>query len=229
MRLMGPVLGLALLVLSACSGGDGDQPDTAQLDERLAAAQATLDDAERLDFSLTTKGKLPNGVTGLLSAEGFGNRTPAFEGDITVSAGGAAIDAELVSVDGTVHAKPGFSPTFLVIDPASYGAPDPALLIGQPGQGLLSILTATETTDSEQSRDGKDVLTTIKGTIPGDVIADLLPTADPDGEFEVAYRLDDDDVLRDATVTGPFYEGSPDVTYVISASGSDEPAEITAP
>lgn len=227
-RLIAPVLGLALLVLSACTGGD-DQPDVGQLEERLASAQAMLDDAERLDFSLTTKGRLPAGVSGLESAEGFGNRTPAFQGDITVSAGGAAIDAELVSVDGTVYAKLGFSPSFFAIDPAQYGAPDPAQLIGTPGEGLLSILSATDVTDSEQSRDGRDVLTTIRGTVPGDVIANLLPSADPDGEFVVTYRLDDDDVLRDATITGPIYEGADDVTYVVTATPSDEPTDITAP
>lgn len=215
--------------LAAC-GSSGDDSETNDPQARLATAQSALDDAERLDFTLTIKGDLPNGVSGLESADGFGNRTPAFEGDVTVSTGGASVDAEIVALAGTVWAKLSFSPVFMTIDPADYGAPDPAVLIGPHGGGLVSLLSATTVTGTSSSRDGRDVLTSIEGTVAGSDIVELLPASDPDATFKVTYRLTDDDELRDLTVTGPFYGGSDrDVTYVVTIEASDEPADISAP
>ena len=78
-------------------------------------------------------------------------------------------------------------------------APDPASLLGAKGDGLPVILTKTDDlAEKGKSRDGKTVLTTITGTIPGEVIRAFLPTADAAGTFKVAYRLTDDDILTDA-------------------------------
>lgn len=195
---------------------------------RLAAAQETIDAAERIDVTLTTE-KLPSGVTGLLSAEGFGNRTPAFSGQVTVVTGGASLDADVVAVDGQVYAKTSFAPVFLSIDPKTLGAPDPADLIGTSGEGLSSVLTATKPTGSDRTREGSDVLTTISGTIPGSTVANLLTTASDTGTFKVTYTLEDDDVLRSAKITGPFYRGKANVTYVLTLKASDEPADISKP
>ncbi|WP_040320154.1 LppX_LprAFG lipoprotein [Aeromicrobium marinum] len=222
---------LAALVVTACSGGGDTEEsgvDTSGLAERLAAAQQVLDDAERLDVSISTDA-LPTGVTGLKSAKGFGNHSPAFEGDVTVVTGGASLDAEVVATGGEVFAKTGFSPVFLSIDPETLGAPDPANLVGTAGGGLASVLTEVTITGTDRSRDGEDVLTSISGTLSGEVIARFLPSADPDGTFDVTFRLSDDDELRDATISGPFYPGAGDVTYTITLQASDEPADITAP
>ena len=227
---------LLLVLTAACSGGSdgGGDDDTAALQARLATAQQAVFDAPALDISLATTA-LPPGVNGLLSASGRGYQGPtvddaAFSGEVVVSAAGTSLEAEVVAVDGTVYAKTGLTPTFLTLDPATLGAPDPAVLLGADGMGLATILTETrDLADGGDSRDGRDVLTTISGTLPGSVIAEFLPTADPDGSFPVSYRLAADDTLVDAEITGPFYPGGADVTYTVQLTPTDDDSEITEP
>lgn len=218
-------LGGALL-LGGCTG---DDDGSAPAGERLDAAASALEDAESLAISLSTP-ELPSGAKGLLSAKGVGDHSPAFEGEVTVVAGGASIGADVIAVDGKVYAKTGFAPVWAPLDPASLGAPDPAALVGKDSDsGLGSLLGATEDVETgDQSRDGKDVLTEITGTIPGRRIRDLIPSADEAADFDVTYRLTDDDALHDAILTGPFY-GDADVTYTLTLDPRDEPADITAP
>lgn len=231
MRLNLVLVALLTLLLTACTGGGGDEEETtdpAVLAERLSSARETIDTAESLEIALVTR-ELPQGVSGLLSAKGQGNSSPAFEGDVTVVTGGASLDAEVVAVDGTVFAKTGFSPVFLSIDPDTLGAPDPAALLDAEN-GVSTILEQTdELAEDGQSRDGQDVLTTITGTIPGDVIRSIIPSADAAAAFDVQYRLTDDDELRDATIRGPFYPGGRDVTYTLTLTTLDQAVEIEEP
>jgi lipoprotein LprG len=220
-----------LLALGACSGDDGGSEgsgdDGADLQDRLGAAKTLIDEAESVDFEISTD-SLPSGVKGLLEAEGTGTSAPAFDGTARVVVG-SAVDAEVVSVDGTVHAKVGFTPMFVELDPASIGAPDPAIFFDTE-EGVSSLLVATEDLEAgEQERDGEDVLTTVTGTLPGELLKAMLPTADEAGDFDVTYRLTDDDVLRSATISGPFYSGADDVTYDLTIEPSDEAVDITAP
>lgn len=230
-----PVLLAAGVLLAACSGSsdssdetNGNDGDSAKLTSRLAEAKKTLDSAETIQISLATK-TLPDGITGLLSATGEGNHSPAFEGKVTVITGGSSLAADVIAVDGKVFAKTGFAPNFLTIDPASLKAPDPASLMSAD-DGISQILVKTENvTDGGQSRDGKDVLTTVKGTLPGDVVATIIPSAAKDQTFKVVYRLDDQDQLRDATLTGKFYPDGGNVTYTVGLATSDSPVTIKAP
>lgn len=227
-----PALLAAALVLTGCTGGsdssDSTGGDTQQLEQRLAAAKTALDDAETIDISLATK-SLPDGITGLLSAKGQGNHSPAFTGKVTVITGGASIGADVIAVDGKVYAKTGFTPDFATIDPKDLKAPDPAALLSTD-DGISQILVkTTKLSDGGQSRDGKDVLTTVKGTLPGDVVATIIPSAAADQTFAVTYRLDDDDTLRDATLSGQFYPEGGKVTYTVTLKTSDTPVTVTKP
>ncbi|MGH3423505.1 MAG: LppX_LprAFG lipoprotein [Nocardioidaceae bacterium] len=228
LRLLAAALALPL-VLAGCSGGDDApeaKPDT--LKPRLETARKTLDGATSLSFRLSTS-KLPSGVTGLLEAQGKGNHQPAFDGKVKISTGGTTLDADVVAVGGTVYAKLGFSPSFVPIDPKSVGAPDPASLMATE-DGVSSLLTSTERLQQgDRSRDGADVLTSIEGVLPGDVVQRLIPSADSTARFDATYRLTDDDVLRDATIEGPFYPGGDNVSYTIEVTASDENVDITAP
>ncbi len=227
--LLPAALVLAVL-LAGCTGGgdDGGSTDTAAVQQRLDAAKKTIDDAETVDVSLTTS-SVPDGVSGLLSAKGKGNHSPAFEGDVKVSSGGATLTAKVIAVDGTVYANTGLTPGYLTINPASLKAPDPAGLL-DPDSGLTSILASTDDLSTgDQSRDGRDVLTSVTGTLPGSVVADIIPSASRQGTFTVTYRLTDDDELRDAKMTGPFYGEGSKVTYTVRLATSDEPVTITAP
>lgn len=219
---------LPVVLLTGCSGSeDAVDPDTAA--SRLDTAAAALGEAERLDFSIAVDGTLPTGVQGLESAKGFGNRTPAFQGDVTIAAAGTSLSAEVVAVDGQLWAKLGFSPDFFTIDPAAYGAPDPATLIGLPGEGVVSLLSDVAVSGTSQERDGETVLTAITGTVPGELVAALIPSADRDTDVDVVVRLTDDDEVHDLTLTGVFYPDSDEVTYVVTVAASDESSTIEAP
>lgn len=221
-------LALAGVLLGGCAGDDpgGAGEDPAG---RLEQARAVLDEADSLQVRLATD-SLPDDTQGLVEADGVGTHAPAFEGTVTVRAGALGeVDADVVSLDGDVLAKIGFAPAYAPIDPADYGAPDPARLV-DPDDGVSSWLTATDGLDQgEQSRDGEQVLTTLSGTLPGEVVQELIPSADDTADFAVDYRLTDDDVLSDATIVGPFYAGVDDVTYTLDVTASDEPVEITRP
>jgi len=216
-------------LLSGCTGDDGSESAGGDPAQRLETARKALDDAPSLQIRLATD-QLPDDTQGLIEADGVGNHDPAFEGTVRVFAGGLGqVDADLVSVDGKVVAKIGFVPDFVPIDPADYGAPDPAALVSSTS-GVSSWLTATEDPAAgEQSRDDADVLTTIDGSLPGEVVESLIPSADPAADFDVTYRLDGDDDLRGTSITGPFYPGGDDVTYDLEVTASDEPVDIALP
>ena len=219
----------AALLLAGCQGDSDDKKaDTSELQKRLSAARTVIDEAETVDVSLAAK-SLPDGTTGLLSATGQGNHSPAFKGKVKVVTGGSTLTADVVSAEGTLKAKTSFSPLFLKIDPASLGAPDPAALLDAEN-GVTQILDQTKGLEQgEKSRDGSDVLTTINGTLPGSVVSAIIPSADETKSFNVAYRLTEDDELRDATITGPFYPGGGNVTYTVKLGTSDEPVTIKVP
>ncbi len=213
----------------ACSDEPAEPPPVEDVAARLEAARTTLDEAASLQIRLASD-NLPDGTVGLVEADGVGNHDPAFKGDVTVVGPGVGqVDADLVSVQGDVEAKIGFVPTFVPIDPDDFGAPDPADLVSADN-GVSSWLTSTEgPVAGEESRDGADVLTAVDGTLPGAVVKELIPTADGSAEFDVSYRLTDDDTMRDATITGPFYPGGTDVTYDLTVAASDQPVDIVLP
>jgi lipoprotein LprG len=172
---------------------------------------------------------MPDGTSGLLSATGSGNHSPAFKGDVKVITGGATVTAEVVAVGSEVMAKPSFAPIFLKVDPASLKAPNPAALF-ETSVGFSQVLVETKgLKEGAKSRDGKDVLTTITGSLPGSIVRAILPSADTTASFPVTYRLTDANDLRDASISGPFYPGVADVTYDIAVTTSSEPVSITLP
>jgi lipoprotein LprG len=224
---------LVALVLAAgltLGGCGGDEPTAEQSpDEVLAAAKASLDETPGVHVVLSTE-KLPQGISGILSADGIGTHQPAFEGTLKVVASGISADAEVVAVDGIVHAKLPFTTTFEPIDPADYGAPDPADLMGTEG-GLSSLLTSLEDVEQgAQERDGELLVTEYTGTVPGDVVAAIIPTAAADTDFDARFTITDENVLNEAVLTGPFYpKGAEDVTYTIKFDRYGTSKDITAP
>lgn len=225
------LVGLSAALLATLAGCTDDGGEDAQEDlgARLESARASLDEAASVQLQLTTEA-LPDGVVGLVTADGVGNHDPAFEGTVTVESGTfGEIDADVVAVDGDVYAELPFRPGYSPVDPDQLGAPDPAALVATDG-GVSGWLTSAADPASEgESRDGEEVLTAISGSLPGDVVAELIPSADAEADFPVEFRLTDDDVLRDATITGPFYPEGGEVTYKLSVEPSDENVDITAP
>jgi lipoprotein LprG len=202
--------------------GDGD-PDTV-----LKAAQDKLDATSGVRLQLETPG-LPDGVAGVAGADGIATHQPAFKGEIDIVYSGFTGTVPVTSVDGTVYAVLPFTLDYAEIDPAEYGAPDPATLM-DPESGVSSWLTAaTDMEKGDQVRDGDDVLTSYDGTLAGSIVAAAIPSADEEAEFDASFSIDEDGRLRTASVSGPFYAGEPELTYDITFTeyGTDE--EISAP
>jgi lipoprotein LprG len=215
---------LAVLALSACKGGSSDSAKAPS--DRLAAAKTSLDDADYIGFAIEAD-SLPDGVgDALKKAVGTGTHAPAFTGNVDVQTS-VSISAPIISVDGKVYAQLPIV-GWRDIDPADYGAPDPAALM-DTDTGLSSLFTQTvEPTAGDQVREGDQVLDTIHGTIPGDAVKAIFPSAG-DGDFDVTYALTSDDAIDAVDVTGPFYGDSGDVTYRLTFDLDADPVDIQPP
>jgi lipoprotein LprG len=214
------------VLLSGCTGsapGDERSPE-----EVLADAKETLDGTSGVGLRLATD-DLPEGVDGIIHAEGVGTHDPAFEGDLEVLVGGVSAEVPVVAAEGKVVAKLPFTTRFVEVDPASYAAPDPAALM-DPDSGLSSLLTAAQGVETgEQVRSGKDVLAGFSGTVPGSAVAAIIPSASADTDFDATFTVDEDDRLREVVLTGPFYPDAAEVTYTVTFDDYDTDASITLP
>ncbi|HLR84446.1 MAG TPA: LppX_LprAFG lipoprotein [Nocardioidaceae bacterium] len=217
---------LAVTATAGCSGGDdggGGDPK-----ERLEAARAELDDANSIELTLETD-ELPSGVDGIVSAEGVGTHEPAFDGKAQVHAFGMTGEVPVVAIGGQVYVKLPFKSDYETFDLAEYDAPDPAQLLNDD-DGLTSMITALEDVDAgETELDDETKVTPISGVLPGEAVGKLFPSVEPSDDFDVTFRVDGDDSLRDASITGPFYSDADDLTYSISLEASDERADISKP
>lgn len=227
------VTALALaLTASACVGQKEDKEPISKDKspaEVMEMAKKELDDTSGLEISIEAE-DLPNSVQALEKAEGTGVHPAAFEGEITVSVAGLPIDADVVAVDDKVYAKlPGAD--WATIDPADYGAPDPAILMATDN-GLSDLLVETkglkQGKEERGGDDNKDVFVTYTGTLTGDQVSRLIPTADGDS-FDVRYLIDSDGRLREAEITGVFYEDTDEMTYVIDLDDYGTEKDIKAP
>src|SRR3954462_4487729 len=165
------VVALCLTALVGCtSGSDAKSPDSA-----LAAAKKSLDATSGVSIDLHTD-QLPSGVNGVTEATGVGTHAPAFDGKLVVLVNNLSVHVPVVSVEGKVYAELPFTTNFVVVDPGDYGAPDPAALMDPTG-GISSWLTAaTDVEKAGQTRNGDQVLTSYKGTIPGEAVAAVIPS-----------------------------------------------------
>lgn len=231
MNLRTPALALAAasLVLAGCSDSGESVADGKSPEEVLELAKTTLDETTGVTVSLRTD-DLPEGVTGIKAAQGVGTHPPAFDGAITVVLSGTDFEVPIVAVDGKVYAQIPLTPGWSDVDPEEYGAPDPARLMN-PDEGFSSLLPATvDPEEGDSVRGGSDnteVLTEFTGTVPGDVVSNVIPSAS--GDFEVTYTISADGELREAVVTGTFYPGTDEMTYTIGFDDYGTEKEITAP
>lgn len=226
------VAALVLLATSSLVGCSGDDGGSGGKDagEVLAEAKSQLDDTSGLTVQLATD-ELPDGVSGILDASGTGTRDPAaFDGTLTVRFSGITADVPVISVDGTVYAKvPPLQTRWSQIEPEDYDAPDPAGLF-DPDTGISTWLTeTTDVEEGDQVRDGRDVVTTYSGRLPGEAVAAVIPTAVAERSFDAQYRIDDGGRLVGGTFTGPFYAQGDEVTYELTLSDYGADPDITAP
>jgi len=215
----------AALALAGCSGGSSDE----SAGDLLSRARSVLDDASSAHFVLTSDGA-PTTGNALLGGEGDIARPASFEGTLQVRALGSSIDAQVVSVDGTVYAQLPFTSGFSVVDPATIGVGDPGALL-DPENGISQLLTATQSPElGDESRVDGTVVREVTGTLPGQLVADLLTSQDPAQDVTARFSVaTDSGELRQVQLTGPFFSADDQGSYtiVLSAYGAD--VSITAP
>lgn len=235
-RLLISAVSTAALLLTGCAGQDDDKSSVADdnsPEEALALAKTTLDETSGVKLKLTANG-LPSSVSGIVltQAEGVAVHPASFEGSIVGSLSGLTQDGEVIAIDGTVWVKIALlGPNFEEMDPASIGAPDPGQLIAVDG-GLSDLLVNTddvEEGDSVRGGDSNDeVLTEYTGTLAGDDVTVLVPSASGDS-FEVTYQVAGNGELRSMEITGVFYANTDSMSYTVSFSDYGTEQEITAP
>ena len=107
----------------------------------LAEAKRNLETTSGVHIALSADA--PDRGQGLLEADGIGTHAPAFEGTIKVAIGRLNADAAWSRRREGLRQAARSRSKFTKIDPADYGAPDPADLI-EPDGGLSSLLTAAQ-------------------------------------------------------------------------------------
>lgn len=236
MRITGKLAAAALAALcvvtvASCSGDpEGTAPSQTQLSpaQRLAAARAKVDSAASVHLKLVSS-NVPQGASGVVSADGWGKHPPAFKGTFKVTLKGVQADAEITSLDGEVYAKLPLIPGTNKIDPKTFGLPDPAVLFSTD-KGLTTLLTAASSpVAGDQVRQGSEVLSTITGTLPGKAVTDLFLIGDSSGTFNATYGLTDAQELRQVVLTGPFFGTGTTSTYTLTLDQYGKPVTITKP
>ena len=216
-------------ILAGCSDDQGSVTDERSLDEVMELAKTTLDETSGVNLSLKTS-DLPPGVTGVKEATGVGVHPPAFDGSLTVVLSGTDFNVPVIAVDDKVYAQIPLTPGWSDVDPAEYGAPDPARLMS-PDAGFSAMLPATEDLQEGESvrggEDNREVLTEFTGTVPGDAVSNILPGAE--GDFDATYTITADGELREAVLTGVFYPNSESMTYTIGFEDYGTEKKIAAP
>lgn len=220
---------VALSCLAACSE-DEAPTDGATPEEVLDLAATTLVETSGVDLDLSTAA-LPDGVTGITRATGIATHAPAFDGTITVVLSGQSVDVPVIAVDDTVYAQLPFTSGWDTVDPADYGAPDPARLVDADSgfPALLGRTTGLEEGESVRGGSGNtEILTTYTGTVPGADMASVIPSSAGD-TFEVEWQVSEDGELRRADLTGVFYPDSDEMTYTVTFSDYGTEKDIVAP
>lgn len=228
-RTVALLLAPVLLTLVGCTDDAAPVSDGKDADEVMALAKQTLDDTSGVTLTLEAA-QLPDGVTAISAAEGVGTHAPAFDGTLTVVLGGQAFDVPVIAVNDTVWAQVPLVPGWSDVDPAEYGAPDPAQLMSTDA-GFSSLLPATDGVEEGESvRGGEnndEVLTEFTGTVPGDVVSNVIPSAS--GDFDATYTISAEGELRTAVLTGVFYPDTEPMTYTIGFDDYGTEQDITAP
>jgi lipoprotein LprG len=222
---------LLALTLTGCSDGDdsGSQVEQQTPEDVIAAARTLLTETTGVQLTLSTD-DLPEGIDAIQKAEGVATDAPAFEGTLTVTLSGQAFEVPVIAVDDKVWVQIPLTPGWSDVDPAEYGAPDPAGFLS-PDDGFAAILeAATGLAKGDTFRGGADnneVLTSYSGSVPGDVVDRVIPGAS--GDFELSAHVTDDDELREMSLTGVFYPGADANTYTIGFDDYGITKDITTP
>jgi len=219
---------VAAMLVAGCGGGEEKKSAEQTPAQVMQVAKKHFDDASSVHIALSTASTPPSG-NGVLGANGDVTHDPAFEGEVKAFLSGISATVPITSVGGKVYAKLPFATKYAEMNPADYGAPDPADF-ADPDNGLSSLLTKMEGLEKgEEKRSGETILTTYTGTLPGEAVKQVIPSAVAKKTYETSVGVDEKGYARTVKVTGPFFTGSEDVTYDVKFTGYDKGVKITAP
>jgi lipoprotein LprG len=223
------IVTLTVSVLAGCSGSDSDSGDAADPAALLTAARTSLDGTNSLHFTLTST-NVPTDGTRLVAGQGVVARPNSFQGKLSVLLNGSKVSIDLVCAEGKVYAKLPFSDDFQVTDPATFGLSDPANLIDAKTGISRMFGELTGVTGKGEQRIGDDVVTEVDGSLPGQLVDDLLTSADPAKPVKTElYITKSTKQLRRVVMTGPFFDKAQDSTFNLLLDKYGDPVTITAP
>ena len=231
------VLAGLTLVLGACSDDEPEDaaPTTATpppptAEDRLEQAHDVLVDAGSVHLTLAGTDLPEDENSYIISAEGDGTmEPPAFTGTITARLAGIQADVPTVALDDELWVKLPYVPAHVRTDPADLGVPDPAALF-DPEAGLVGLLEETREPEfGDRARVGAEAVQEVVGTLPGQVVTDLLYAGDASSDFDVVYGLVEDTwQVRTVEITGLFYPPATS-TYTVTMDAYGEPVTVTKP
>lgn len=194
----------------------------------LATAKQHLDAASAVHFSLTGPGTNA-GRTALLGGEGDIVRPDRFKGAMDVVYSGLKAHVNVISVGGTVYVQL-LGSTWSAVQPEQIGLHDPATFIAPQG-GLADLLTKAQNPSfAGEKRRGPEVLREVRATIPGATVQAVLTSVDPSQPVPAVFGVDEaTGQLREATLTGPFFDAKAPTTYTVVLDRYGEKVDIGAP
>ena len=209
----------------AAAAGSGSGPNAAST---LATAKKALDAATALHFTLTSDDS-PKGATAVAGGQGDIARPDSFSGSLDVLVAGQKLRVKVVSVQRTVYAQL-FSSSWTKIDPAQFGLHDPGTFMAPQG-GLGDLLsTAANPRLTGEKRRGSEVLRMVAADVPGSTVARVLTTRDAARAVPAVFGVDTaTGQLREATLTGPFFDAATTSTYTVVLEKYGEQVDIRAP
>lgn len=223
------VLAVATLMLATgCGGSTSEKSKEKSPAEVMATAKQKIDEASSVHMMLSTD-STPTSGNGVLGATGDVTQEPAFEGDVKVVLNGLTATIPVTSTGGKVYAKLPLQTKFAVIDPAEYGAPDPADF-ADPDAGLSGLLTKLEDLKKgDRSRSADTILTSYTGALPGTAVKGIIPSAAAKQSYATKVGIDEKGYATTLQITGSFFNAGGDVTYDIKLDDYDKGVTVTAP
>jgi lipoprotein LprG len=216
-----------LLPLGAC-GGSSSPTKGKSAHDVLALAKQKFDDAKSVHLHLATADK-PTKGDAVLGADGTLTHQPAFEGKVTVVLGGFNAEVPVISIADKVYAKLPLTPAYVPIDPSEYGSPNPSDF-ADPSKGISGLLLELEGTKAAgEKRAGDQVLSTYTGTLTGDLVKPIIPSADKSRSYDTTVGIDPDGRLTTLRIKGDFFAHDGDVTYDVDFADYGKSVKISAP
>ena len=223
-------LSLTLLFSAGCGSksDSGNKSREAAARAAMTKAKKLFDEAKSVRLALTTD-STPKSGTGVLGADGVLTHQPGFDGHVKIQLNGLTANIPVVSVNNKVYAQLPLFPKPAVINPAEYGAPNPADF-ADPNTGISSLLNElTGLKEIGKKRDGKLVLTMYSGSVPGSKVRAIIPSANEATRYPTEIGIDGDGYIVTINVSGEFFADMGDVTYDMRLTDYNKPVTVKAP